>query len=77
MEGLYGKYKITKADGSEVDPEADYFVLRLDKDPAARAAIFKYASYTENQELAEDLLKRVDKYMHLDVSRHFEKKETR
>ena len=69
--GLYGKYKIEKANGSKVDPEADYFVLRLDTDPAARAALFRYAETTKNRELAEDLFTKLDKYIHLDITREF------
>ena len=59
--GLYGKYKIQKADGSPVDPEADYFVLRLDTDPAARRAALEYSYYLmrEDRELALDLQHRV------------------
>jgi hypothetical protein len=30
-QGLISRYKITKLDGSDVDPNAHYFVLRLDK----------------------------------------------
>ncbi len=32
--GIYPKYLLKKVDGSHVDPKADYFVLRLDKDDA-------------------------------------------
>lgn len=42
-DSLYYKYLVTKADGSPVDPKADYFVLRLDTDPAARLAAYCYA----------------------------------
>ena len=31
MTGLYNKYKIEKTDGSPLDKDAEYFVLRLDK----------------------------------------------
>jgi len=41
--GWKRKYRIEKADGSPVDPKAIYFVLRLDEDPCARAAIRTYA----------------------------------
>ncbi|MEE9459864.1 MAG: hypothetical protein V3V84_08890 [Candidatus Bathyarchaeia archaeon] len=34
--GYESKYTITKNNGNPVDPKADYFVLRLDKDPHAR-----------------------------------------
>lgn len=42
-DSLYSKYVVTKADGSPTDPKADYFVLRLDTDPAARLAAHCYA----------------------------------
>ena len=42
-QGLYNKYEIRKRDGKLVDPEAVYFVLRLDTDPVARAAARTYA----------------------------------
>lgn len=29
-DGLHGRYKITKVDGTPVDPEAIYFILRID-----------------------------------------------
>ncbi len=50
-------YIIHKADGSDVDPEAIYFVLRLDADPHARAAAFAYALSVQddNLQLACDL----------------------
>jgi hypothetical protein len=48
--GKYDRYKITHIDGSPTDPDADYFVLRLDdggSDPAhieaCRRAILMYA----------------------------------
>jgi hypothetical protein len=53
--GLYGKYTIAKADGSEIDPKAKYFVLRLDTDPAARIAARAYAVRTQNEELWDDI----------------------
>lgn len=49
--GFHGRYRIMKADGSECDPAAIYFVLRIDKggsDPvhidACRTALLKYAN---------------------------------
>ncbi len=62
--GLYGKYIIGKANGEPVDPDADYFVLRLDTDPAARRAALAYSNdiQRENPELAFDLLDRVSRY---------------
>lgn len=53
--GVYGKYVLSKADGSEVDPQACYFVLRLDTDPAARAAARVYAEQCGNSALAGGL----------------------
>lgn len=41
-EKLFQKYKIEKTDGTPVDPEAQYFVLRLDTDPYAREAMWEY-----------------------------------
>ncbi|MEH2102548.1 MAG: hypothetical protein V7K76_22910 [Nostoc sp.] len=35
MTGLFGKYIIQKADGTPIDPSAQYFVLRPDTDTAA------------------------------------------
>jgi hypothetical protein len=62
--GLFGKYIVHKADGSPVSPEADYFVLRLDTDPAARAAVLEYANrvFFEAPRLARDLRERVLSY---------------
>ncbi len=42
-QGLYNKYFVTKRSGKPVDPEAVYFVLRLDTDPVARKAARTYA----------------------------------
>lgn len=55
--GVYGKYHITKADGTPVDPDAQYFVLRLDTDIHARRAIMAYAESVEmeNGELSSEL----------------------
>ncbi len=61
--GLEPKYLVQKING-KTDPEADYFVLRLDKDKHALKAIKAYAESVqgENMELAFDLLKKVKKY---------------
>ena len=40
--GVYGKYKVEKADGTLIDPNAVYFVLRIDKDKYARKALAQY-----------------------------------
>ena len=61
-EGLYGKYRISKADGSPVDPEADYFVLRLDTDPVARRAAREYSYMTVDRKLALELQERITRY---------------
>lgn len=42
MSKLYHKYHITHSDGTPVDPKAEYFVLRIDKDPDARMALRTY-----------------------------------
>lgn len=65
MRGLYGKYTIGKVDGSPVDPQADYFVLRLDTDTNARVAALTYADACEeeNPELAVDLRARVKRHV--------------
>lgn len=58
MKGLYDKYIIIKTDGEPVDPNAVYFVLRLDTDSFARRTILKYIDiqwYEGNRELAVDL----------------------
>lgn len=43
MSNLFNKYIVQKSDGSPVDPRAQYFVLRIDTDPAARHALNAYA----------------------------------
>lgn len=62
--GLYGKYQISKADGTPTDPDAQYFVLRIDTDRAARAAVRKYSIEInhDNPALALDLLKWANVY---------------
>jgi hypothetical protein len=63
--GLYAKYNITKADGTPTDSGADYFVLRLDTDFAARLALFTYATAIQekNPALAKALFKHLDEYL--------------
>lgn len=58
MSDLYNKYTITKTDGTPVDPNAQYFVLRIDTDPAAREALLAYAKaiVKDDPEFAEQLL---------------------
>lgn len=43
QKGLYGKYTITKADGTPTDSYAQYFILRIDTDVHARRALSAYA----------------------------------
>lgn len=63
--GLHQKYIVSKADGTPIDKDAIYFVLRVDdgaKDQghleACREALFTYASHMlrHNIVLANDLL---------------------
>jgi hypothetical protein len=65
--GLYNRYVVKKADGTPVDPRAEYFVLRLDehgRDPihieACRAAAMVYADMIAEHlpKLAADLRER-------------------
>lgn len=64
--GLYGKYKIEKANGDAVDPRAVYFTLRLDTDRHARAAIRAYIESCRGEEpdLAADLEKVLERLGH-------------
>jgi hypothetical protein len=64
MKGLYNKYIIFKSDDSPIDPEAQYFVLRIDKDQAARVAVLAYADQIEdkNPVFASDIRKMVTSF---------------
>ena len=64
MSELFPKYNVTKNDGSPVDPNAQYFVLRIDTDPAARKAVLRYSSYISpiDPEFAEQLYQWVMQY---------------
>ena len=60
--GLYQKYRILKANGAPVDPEAVYFVLRLDRNcsdlahlEACREAVRAYADEIGRQSNGEHL----------------------
>ncbi len=53
-DGLKIKYNVFKVENGE--PVFDCFVLRPDRDPAARAALRAYAAATQNADLAADLL---------------------
>jgi len=64
--GLHMKYFVSKVSGEPVEENAEYFVLRLDKDgdplhvDACRCAINTYAAVMESKhpELAKDLKNR-------------------
>lgn len=65
--GLYGRYIVEKVSGEPVDEDAEYFLLRLDKngsDPkhiaACRKAIMTYANEikTHLPKLSQDLIER-------------------
>ncbi len=59
--GYEKKYIIEKANGNPIEPGADYFVFRLDKDPYALDALYVYAcslTYV-NPELSKDLLYKI------------------
>ena len=66
QQGLYGKFIISKADGSPIDPKAKYIVLRYDADSKdfgpSSAAIRKYAELisTTNLEFATGLIKEMN-----------------
>lgn len=62
--GYEKKYIISKTNGNPTDPKADYFVLRLDKDPHALRALAVYAKSvaTDNLELAHDLSQKLKEY---------------
>jgi len=65
LKGLYQKYIIQKTDETPIDPNADYFVLRLDTDKHARGAIRNYANriYGDNPILSKELRDRCNKYL--------------
>jgi hypothetical protein len=58
-QGFYNKYVVTKANGNPIDPEAEYFVLRIDNDPAAKLALAVYAANTPNKTLSKDLMDKI------------------
>jgi hypothetical protein len=62
--GIKNKYEIRKIDGTQVDPEAWYFVLRVDKDPHAQVAAMAYAHSVadDNRQLSEELLVKVREF---------------
>jgi hypothetical protein len=62
--GIKNKYEIKKIDGSTMDPEAWYFVLRVDKDPHAQTAALTYAYSVEkdNPILSQELIDKVKSF---------------
>ena len=46
---IFGKYRVEKIDGT-IDPRAEYFVLRIDKDPHARVALRAYSRSIQEAE---------------------------
>lgn len=54
-QGLFEKYTILDA-VTKQEKTGPYFVLKPTEDPAAIAAIKKYAEVTENKELSADLI---------------------
>jgi hypothetical protein len=59
---LFGKYNVTKANGEPTDPEAQYFVLRIDTDPAALVALIQYAYAQDDLIFREQLLQWAAEY---------------
>ena len=64
--GLHQRYNVSKADGSPVDPDAVYFVLRLDRNgddgihrEACREAARAYASYVDSVDFPVEELRKV------------------
>lgn len=55
--GLYRKYRVEKTDGSPVDRNAQYLVLRIDTDEHARKAALAYAKAVRsgNEDLATEI----------------------
>lgn len=52
-QGLYGKYTVTNNETGEVVTAC--FVLRPDRDAAARKALWCYAAATEDTQLSRDI----------------------
>ena len=62
--GLYDKYIVQKTSGEPIDEGAEYFVLRVDTDGDARAALNFYATLIQkkNSALSRDLQDRLGPY---------------
>ena len=67
-QGWYQKYIITKTNNKPVDPDADYFVLRLDiQDKYGEASLQALKTYATvirevNPDLARDIMSRLMAY---------------
>lgn len=72
--GYEKKYIIQKASGKPVDPDAEYFVLRLDKDPYALDALYGYAVSLMfvNPELHKDLMDVIRKNRNIQTEKGIE-----
>lgn len=74
--GLYNKYDITKQNGTEMDPRAEYFVLRHDPFgdhchiEASREALRRYAEMIQPYypQLAKDIFKKLSTYTTVDFN---------
>lgn len=62
------RYKIQKADGSPINPEAKHFVLRYDKDPHALLALQVYAASiaTDNEQYSTELREEIVRVLFAD-----------
>ena len=62
QQGLFGKYELKKSDGEPIDPDAVYFILRIDNDTDALHAAMQWAINKSNWPLFNDLRKGYDEY---------------
>lgn len=62
--GWKNKYVIEKTDGTPLDSQAVYFVLRLDEDPHARVAALAYAESVAsvNPQFSADIKTKLAKF---------------
>lgn len=65
MGNLFQKYTVTKTNGEPIDPDAQYFVLRLDTDSAARGAVIEYARriQAKDENFSKELLRWVNAFI--------------
>ena len=73
--GYEKKYIVTKTNGKSIDPDAEYFVLRLDKDPHALKALSEYIDSVQydNPRLAYDLTVLISKMHKIQNKKALEK----